>query len=812
MMMIMWLLLVALFCKSTQDGNGHAALPCGPRNLTLSSSDQMILLTWEDDPSCFTVHDTLVYELLVLIADNQEHYEEVTVAPDQIGSTHLWNWTSHLALECASHTVRLSSRYKNQTSPWKLEQTLPAVAGQNNLEVAVYPQDRVFQVGSTVTFCCIVPTGATFSRLYLGRYNNANMNTTKISNQTYALTVYLDQPSKNSCNNVKCETNRGGSGACAYIDYPPGDKGLQCETRTLTMAECQWTVGNNARLAKTRNVYWLHGGYKKSECKDGAKGRCSIEIPVNVTEVNWTLTVENPLGKVELTDKADMTRRVHMLAPDNPTVSNVNARNVSLHWEWSKAHYQSLGITCQVNVSYGGTHTTSENSGVGLNYIILKDLIPNWKYYAAVRCATTEHFWKWGDWSRSVSFHTKGDVPDALDVWMLMKDNKVVVAWKMPLAHQSHGNIENYTVTWAKTTETEQQENTTVPHSEHQVELSLNTKDEYIVAVTATNINGSSYPSTITIPRRNSDPTRVPSRINGSNGSFYLSWSASSNASCGYIVDWYPTLGGYSVEWLKVPPNETNCRIFSENFKDGLRYTLSIYACTQGAPVLLERREGYVKEKGIKKGLFEPLKWKQQDSDVEVSWATVSLTNQTAFIQGYILYWSDNNNNSRIFNVSTADPGATSLTAKNLKIGTYTFTVKALTALGECGTTQLSATLNSLTDNLIKVVIISLASASGLLFLLTFICCRYWTCIKRKVYPPIPKPVLIDKWLTSPVGSDNHENQFLLLSRSSCIMLCVALEEGPPLVSRLNISTAAAWIFIICTDTCSQTQESDNRS
>lgn len=43
-----------------------------------------------------------------------------------------------------------------------------------------------------------------------------------------------------------------------------------------------------------------------------------------------------------------------------------------------------------------------------------------------------------------------------------------------------------------------------------------------------------------------------------------------------------------------------------------------------------------------------------------------------------------------------ADPGATSLTAKNLKIGTYTFTVKALTALGECGTTQLSATLNSL--------------------------------------------------------------------------------------------------------------------
>lgn len=28
--------------------------------------------------------------------------------------------------------------------------------------------------------------------------------------------------------------------------------------------------------------------------------------------------------------------------------------------------------------------------------------------------------------------------------------------------------------------------------------------------------------------------------------------------------------------------------------------------------------------------------------------------------------------------------------------------------------------------------------------------------IKRRVYPPIPKPVLTDKWLTSAVGSHNH--------------------------------------------------------
>lgn len=92
-------------------------------------------------------------------------------------------------------------------------------AGKKNKgEVAVYPQDRVFEVGSTVTFCCILPAGTRFNRMYLGGYNDANMNTTKINNQTYALTVHLNQPSKTSCNNVNCETNRGTNAACAYID------------------------------------------------------------------------------------------------------------------------------------------------------------------------------------------------------------------------------------------------------------------------------------------------------------------------------------------------------------------------------------------------------------------------------------------------------------------------------------------------------------------------------------------------------------------------------------------------------------------
>nr|XP_020456650.1 leukemia inhibitory factor receptor-like [Monopterus albus] len=684
MIMITWLLLVSLFCKSTQDPNGQetCVLHCGPQNLTLSTSNQMILLTWEDDPSCFAVHDVLIYELLVLRADKQVHYDEVAVMPDQIGSTHFWNWSSHLSLECTSHSVRLRTRHKNYTSPWKQEHIAPRK--DNSEKPMVYPQDRVFKVGSRVTFCCVLPAGDVLDKMYLTGSNNVNMNTTKISNQTYALTVYLNQPSKASCTDVRCESKTSDSGACVYIGYPPGDKDLQCETRDLESVECHWTVWRSTHLPKLATAYQLLG----SPCVDGFNGRCLHKVQVDAGERNWTLTAENRLGKLELSDRADMTKRVHMFAPERVAASTVNARNVSLEWGWPVQQYRNLKITCQINVSYDGTNIINEYFGVGINLAVLNDLIPNWTYNVTVRCAT-QHFWKWSDWSSTVKFHTKGDVPDALDVWMKMKGNQTTIIWKVKSLFSA-----------------------------------------------TTSVNSS--------------------WIIGNNGSFSLSWSASPKASCGYIVDWCPTSGHCVVDWLRVPSYETNAVIFSKNFKDGVRYSLSIFACTQGAPVLLERREGYVKEERIQDGLFKTLKWQQQDSDVEISWAPIFLNEQTAFIHGYILYWSENNNNNKILNVSTGNLTATSLTARNLIISSYTFRVNAQTAVGECGTASISVTLNSLTDNLIKAVFISVVTVFIVLALLTVVCYRHWTCIKQKVYPTIPKPELTDKWLTSPGKHSCH--------------------------------------------------------
>ena len=50
---------------------------CGPKDPTLTDSNQTILVTWKDEPSCSAVHDMLIYELVVLIADEQVHYVRV---------------------------------------------------------------------------------------------------------------------------------------------------------------------------------------------------------------------------------------------------------------------------------------------------------------------------------------------------------------------------------------------------------------------------------------------------------------------------------------------------------------------------------------------------------------------------------------------------------------------------------------------------------------------------------------------------------------------------------------------------------------
>lgn len=733
------LLLVFLFGRSSQDRNGkeNDILNCGPQNLQLSpsnKSEDMILMTWEDDPSCSAVQNVLTYEFVFFIENQQVHHGKFEVSPDQVGSPHSWNWTSYLALEYVTHSVRISSRYNNQMSPWKLEKTLPRTKDVN--KPLIYPKDIAFLFNSTATFYCILPAGQDIKIMQMKDYNNSN--TTKITNQKYALTVLLDKLPPHSAD-VVCQSDE--FGVSVYIGYPPDDRDLECETRDLKTVNCSWTVGRRTNLPTRTLVtkYHLNGG----ECPRNNTRRCIQKIKEDTSMEHWVLTAENPLGTKELTDRADLMKRVHMYAPVRVWASTINARNVTLMWEWEQRYYDSLNVTCETNIS---SHVKSAFYGVGLHSAVVKDLIPNWTYKVEVRCGTAQHFWKWSDWSSSVTFQTRGDVPDPLDVWMWREEAKTTIIWKTPQAEQSHGDIIQYEVSWMNSTENQDKQKQNVEKRDPDsrcISLNLTQTKEYKVTVTARNINGSSPPSTIITPG-NTDVKTFP--ISGTDGGFNLSWSASPLATCGYIVDWGPISGNCEVEWIKVPKNQTNMRIFSENFGGGKRYFLSVHACTQGAPVLLERREGYTKEKSIKDGLFGSLNWKKPYSYVEIYWNPVSWKNQTAFIYGYVLYCEDNG--KIVCNVSTDNPNATSLKAPYLKKNTYKFTVKAKTKVGECGDSSTTVTINS-TNDLLEIYLVLLVAIICLLFIITILCYRHWTCIKHKVYPPIPKPLLTDKWLAT---------------------------------------------------------------
>lgn len=65
----------------------------------------------------------------------------------------------------------------------------------------------------------------------------------------------------------------------------------------------------------------------------------------------------------------------------------------------------------------------SEVFGLGLNLTFLTDLKPNVFYRVKMRCGTAQHFWKWGDWSKSVGFHTKTDGKWTRDDFEIVKEN-----------------------------------------------------------------------------------------------------------------------------------------------------------------------------------------------------------------------------------------------------------------------------------------------------------------------------------------------------------------------------------------------------
>ncbi|KAL0965689.1 hypothetical protein UPYG_G00284490 [Umbra pygmaea] len=739
---LIWSSLFLSFIHEQLCQDASIVLP-GPQNVNVvyKPEDQRISVTWEEDQYCPS--EMCFYDVEVLLTDSMKELHREAVSANQFNSKHHWSWISHLPLECASFAVRVRSRHQKNTSHWS-----PL---QNNTGITIsypkiYPENKVVEVGSNLTFCCILGPG---HHLQYMSYNNIIMNTTRISDHSYAMLVNIPTPFRNNCINVNC--NSYFTGTCVYVGYPPGDRDLVCETRDLESAECHWNKGRDTKLTKNRTTqYHLNGRLCSSQNVSG----CKQIVQVEQGESNWILTARNPLGTLELRDKVDLMKRVHLFAPTGVLTADVNARNASVQWRWEKSKYKILLMVCQLQLEHSGQRDMRNFSGTGLDSVVLTDLAPAQTYIVQVRCGLKQHFWRWGDWSRGSSFQTKEDIPEMLDVWMQYAGNQINILWKPLAMNQSHGQIMDYEVTWGRQKK--------VVHR-----CPVNLSDQSIiegrrVTVTAQNSAGRSPPSAIIVPRLH-QTINITMNVVGSDGGFDLVWPTAPTASCGYVVDWCPTHGECIVDWVKVPAGITRARVQSDSFKECVRYTLFIWSCTQGAPELLERREGYVKE-CIPKVQIQGLGAEQLNSDtVKIWWTGIPEKNHSAFINGYIISYSETSHpyTRTAVKVMADEPKTKYLTG--FTNGYYIFTVKALTSLGEVGeSSPVNLSITPTVDELITRIIISLCSVACLLTLATILCYRHWDCIKEAVYPEIPRPVWNPKWLTT---LEKNGHQFLYIDQ-----------------------------------------------
>lgn len=729
--MSVWLLcalLVSLVGLAEQDG-----LPLSIKELKVSeektetSKDGAWVLNveWTDENNEF---EKVSYDIEIIHTEQMRTvlFENIHVKPDKSSHYH-WKWTSPIPLQCTSHSVRLRRRDQHRISEWTSYLTYTG-QDQNSLISQVYPRNQVFMVGSNITFCCILKTEK-------ASLNNLSKFVIRISNRTYITDSHKDPFSRTSeyFSDVDCEVkNDKSSGSTVFFGYPPDDQNLTCITRDLSSVECHWKLGRKTQLHGTRVTnYTLNG--RKCEFV-----RCE-PLALKKQMTNWTLIARNALGMKIVTDTADPTHRVWLKAPHN--IFNVAyARNATIRWSWSITEYTSLLMICQVMLN--GNLYNKTFSGKGLASVVIEHLQPFTKYTAKVSCGSYEHFYQWGDWSE-ITFTTKEDIPEPVDVWIQYSENNTYVQWK-PLSQQhSHGIITGYKLTT---------NNTKSPVNIGANELcysiaSGNEKNNQLIKVSAKNSAGLSPPFVLIVPHHPGKGVSI-SRINSSNSGFELFWKIYPNSTCGYVVEWFPTYNKTQcvIDWKKIPECDDDvCQtsILSDFFEAGEKYTISVFACTDGAPVLLQRSEGYAIEQKPQ-ATVQNLHGKQNGRNIELSWKEVALDQQKGFILGYKVE-TTHLESKKVINTIETKAREVNLP---LDPGSYTFRVCAFTSVGKSEDAILTMNMETPIDQMIAATVVGCSAATLVFIIIAVLCYRKREWLKDLLYPDIPEPKLAGKWTT----------------------------------------------------------------
>ncbi|XP_006874743.1 PREDICTED: oncostatin-M-specific receptor subunit beta [Chrysochloris asiatica] len=566
-----------------------------------------------------------------------------------------WSWESELPLECVTHFVRIRSAVDDaeflESMPWSTWSAWEKVDVQDSLgpgQLFIYPQDKLMEEGSSVTICYISRSESKINCYLHGLRIHGEQLTPNVSTFTLRSLPFI----KKTGTNFYCNTEHDKllNGTVLYVSKVLEEpKNFSCETQDLKTLNCTWDHGHDTRLdIQPFQRYTLFESFSQ-EKKDCEKlNWCTWQVRQDSQEMyNFTLVAENYLRKRSVNLDFTLTHRVHPMSPFNFFHKNVNSTSAVVTWQVHPIG-RSHTLLCQVELHHDGHVIQQKNVSVKLNgEYLISEMQPHTYYLVRVRCAYSDHFWKWSEWTDQEVTTLEAAPSMAPDVWRSVTSvpggYNVMLSWKPLSKSHANGNILFYNIALENLDQPSELSPLSIPARLSHKELMLN-HSSYQIHVTANNRGGSSPAAVMVISGNSQDEEIEEEIIEATKDGFSLSWKPQSEDAIGYVVEWCDQPKGplCGLQWKKLGPKTLSTVITSDAFIPGVRYNFRIYEIsTQWIASLLKKLTGYFEELAPSANP-QVVMSRLTPHSFMLNWKDYSTESQPGFIRGYNVYLKAN--------------------------------------------------------------------------------------------------------------------------------------------------------------------------
>ncbi|XP_003224299.2 leukemia inhibitory factor receptor [Anolis carolinensis] len=271
--------------------------------LTAEYISDTLDVEWYDGGSAYPAETNVIWEIQVLREKPVllEIYRTTLTGDDNL--LH-WQWISNLPLNCTTHNVRIRARFA-RTKVWSKWSRIWSIPGK---EFGMYPRDRVVEVGSDVTFCCVWKKTERITSLSFAGCQTSHCQTARLTRFSSTLHAKNIAVSPTSGFNAWCRAGNDFSssiyGTVLFVGYPPDTpQKFTCGLLSSEKIKCQWEPGRPTALYGSRGThYFLTEQLSRTNitCPHARHTRvpseCIFPILDDQTKYDFTLQAYNHLG------------------------------------------------------------------------------------------------------------------------------------------------------------------------------------------------------------------------------------------------------------------------------------------------------------------------------------------------------------------------------------------------------------------------------------------------------------------------------------------------------------------------------------